>query len=36
MKVAWYITKYTTKCQQKLSNASALLAEGLAFHYKDN
>ena len=35
MKVVWYITKYATKCQQKCSNTSALLAEGLAFHFSD-
>ncbi len=36
MKVAWYISKYTTKQQQKCSNPSALLAEGLAFHYSED
>src|SRR5260370_22902795 len=35
MKVAWYITKYVTKHQQKCSNPSALLAEGLAYHFSD-
>ena len=35
MKVAWYITKYATKCQQRNSNASALLSNGLAYHFKD-
>ena len=33
--VTWYITKYATKNQQKLSNISALLAKGLAFHFQD-
>jgi len=36
MKVAWYISKYMTKQQQKCSNPSALLAEGLAFHYLED
>ena len=36
MKVAWYITKYMTKQQQKCLNQSALLAEGLAFHFSEN
>ncbi|KAF9507992.1 hypothetical protein BS47DRAFT_1373748 [Hydnum rufescens UP504] len=31
----WYITKYATKNQQKLSNISALLAKGLAYHFQD-
>ncbi len=35
MKVAWYITKYATKHQQRNSNASALLYNGLAYHFKD-
>ena len=35
MRVAWYITKYAMKCQQKASNLSALLAEGLAYHFSE-
>ncbi|KAF9505315.1 hypothetical protein BS47DRAFT_1306869, partial [Hydnum rufescens UP504] len=34
--VCWYIMKYTTKNQQKLSNISALLAKGLVYHFSDN
>lgn len=30
--IAWYITLYATKKQQKTSNASAVLAKRLAFH----
>jgi hypothetical protein len=31
--ITWYITVYQTKKQQKSHNISALLAEGLAYHF---
>ncbi|KIL60603.1 hypothetical protein M378DRAFT_54503, partial [Amanita muscaria Koide BX008] len=34
--ITWYITKYATKAQKRLFNASALLAKSLAFHFEDN
>ncbi|KIL59183.1 hypothetical protein M378DRAFT_85403, partial [Amanita muscaria Koide BX008] len=34
--ITWYITKYATKAQKRLFNASALLAKSLAFHFQDN
>ena len=34
--VCWYITKYATKAQSKMSNLSALLAQNLQYHLADN
>jgi len=34
--ISWYITKYSTKAQQHLSNTSALLAKGLQYHFNDD
>ncbi|KIL54765.1 hypothetical protein M378DRAFT_1051766 [Amanita muscaria Koide BX008] len=33
--ITWYIAKYATKAQKRLSNVSALLAKSLAFHFED-
>ena len=34
--VCWYITKYAMKAQSKLANASALLAQRLAYHFVED